>query len=162
MHVDPTAARKVPRRVALRYGIAGLAVSTALLAGCTSTTGATGATAQVKKDWVEFFAPTTSSANKLGLLENGTQFAPVLRQLGSMASSVSSTVQKVKITSPSTATVTYSLLLGATPVLTAQKGEAVKQDGVWKVSDASLCSLLALEHSNAPACSGTGATGSSG
>ena len=49
------------------------------------------------------------------------------------------------ITSPSKATVTYDILLSGTPVLTNQKGAAVHQDGIWKVSVTSFCGLLTLE-----------------
>ena len=138
-----------------RYAI-GVALATAsLLAGCTSTPAPSAAQVQVKKDWVAFFSPSTPATKKVSLLEDGAQFAPLLGQLGSMAASVSSTVQKVKVTSADTATVTFSILLSGTPVLSGQRGEAVKQSGTWKVSDEVLCGLLSLESKHPAACSST-------
>jgi hypothetical protein len=42
--------------------------------------------------------------------------------------------------------VTYDILLAGKPALTHQTGQAVHQDGTWKVGDASFCALLALEN----------------
>lgn len=151
--------RAARRRLSLAAGA--LATSAVLLAACAAT-GSSSPKAQVKRDWVAFFSPGTSATKKVALLEDGSRFAPLLQQLGSMAQSVSATVQSVTIDSSSTATVTYSLLLGGTPVLQHQQGEAVKQAGVWKVSVASLCGLLALEGKRESACSTSGTTGASG
>jgi hypothetical protein len=54
-------------------------------------------------------------------------------------------VDAVDVTSPTTATVTYDILMGGTPALSGQKGEAVKQGGTWLVSVKSFCALLALQ-----------------
>jgi hypothetical protein len=54
-------------------------------------------------------------------------------------------VLDVKVTSDTTADVTYDLVVSGTPALPGQKGQAVKQDGVWKVSAASFQALLALQ-----------------
>jgi hypothetical protein len=51
------------------------------------------------------------------------------------------------------ATVIYSLTMGGTPVLSDLKGEAVLQNGTWKVGDQSFCALLSLEQAKAPGCS---------
>jgi hypothetical protein len=50
------------------------------------------------------------------------------------------------------ADVHYAIYLGSTPALPDQVGVAVKQDGTWKVSDASFCVLLNLEGVRAPSC----------
>jgi len=52
----------------------------------------------------------------------------------------------VKITSPTGATVDYTILVSGSPVLKGQKGTAVYQDGTWKVSKTSFCGLAALEN----------------
>lgn len=57
----------------------------------------------------------------------------------------SAKVTKVTQVSTSQAEVTYDILLSGTPVLSNQKGEAVYQDGTWRVGDASFCGLLTLE-----------------
>ena len=112
------------------------------------------ASQQIKKDWAAFFAGTTSASNKVSLLQNGTAFSSVIKgQAGSaLAKSASATVSKITLTSSSTATVIYTVLLGGQPALRDQTGEAVLEDGKWKVGTASFCALLALEQVSTPAC----------
>lgn len=146
------------------------AASALLLVACGNAAPASPSTsAQIKKDWIAFFSASTSTSRRLALLENGTQFRSEIAALSSMASNLSSTVQKVDVTSASTATVTYTLELGGAPIISGQKGQAVKEGLTWKVGDATLCGLLALEGQRPSACSSvsgatgaTGATGSSG
>ena len=51
-----------------------------------------------------------------------------------MGKLASVSVSAVTITSPTTADVTYTILVGGTPALPNQPGKAVLQDDVWKVS----------------------------
>jgi len=51
----------------------------------------------------------------------------------------------VKVTSPTKATVSYSITLGGQTALPNQTGEAILEGGVWKVSSQSFAALLALE-----------------
>jgi hypothetical protein len=53
-------------------------------------------------------------------------------------------VQTVTLISPTKAAVGYTILLRGAPVLPGQKGTAVYQGGVWKVSAASFCSVVKL------------------
>jgi hypothetical protein len=80
-------------------------------------------------------------------VQNGSQFASVLAAQASnpQGSAASAKVTKVTLVSSSQAQVTYDILLSGTPVLSNQKGEAVYQDGTWKVGDPSFCGLLTLE-----------------
>ena len=103
------------------------------------------AMAAIKKNWVTFFNGKSSVAVKETLVEGGTKFASVLRSTAKAGANASATVQSVTITSPTQATVHYTILLSGSPVLTGQKGVAVYQDGGWKVSATSFCSLAALE-----------------
>ena len=116
--------------------------------------------AQMKANWEAFFSGTTSAAKKISLLQNGQKFAAVIEaQAGSgLAKSASAKVTAVSVTSPTEATVTYDILLAGKPALTNQTGQAVYQDGTWKVGDASFCALLALENGGkAPSvCSSAG------
>jgi hypothetical protein len=94
-----------------------------------------------------FFNGTEPYTVKVGLVQNGSTFAPILKQQASNAQAKGSTatVQSVTVTSATAANVGYTILLGGTPVLTGQKGTAVYQDGVWKVSVASFCGIAQLE-----------------
>jgi hypothetical protein len=116
-----------------------------------STTGpsvpAAGAEATIAANYVKFFDGTQPAADKIGLLENGQQYTKEIEgqaasPLGKMASVA---VSSVTITSPTTAEVKYSILVGGQPALPNQTGQAVLQDGVWKVGAQSFLALLALQ-----------------
>jgi hypothetical protein len=64
---------------------------------------------------------------------------------------VKAKVSKVEFTSPTEATVTYTLSLSGQNVLTDATGTSVLQNKVWKVSVKSLCGLINMDSS-----SGTG------
>ena len=53
-------------------------------------------------------------------------------------------VTTVRVTG-STATVTYTILIGGTPELPHETGQAILSDGRWMVSTQTFCGLLALE-----------------
>jgi hypothetical protein len=70
----------------------------------------------------------------------------------SLAQGASASVQSVTLTSPTQATVHYSILVGGAPALPNQKGTAVYENGTWKVGLGSFCSLLTLQNNGkAPA-----------
>ena len=105
------------------------------------------ATTAIKADWEKFFAGTTPAAQKIPLLENGQQFAQTIQAQAQspLAKSTTAKVSSVKVTSPNTATVKYSILLGTQVALADHTGQAVLQDGTWKVSAQSFQALLTLE-----------------
>jgi len=117
------------------------------------TSGA-GAISAIEANWAKFFNAKTPVAQRLALLENGQVFAPVIRaQAGvGLAAEATSKVTHVSLTGTDQASVTYDILLGGKPALSNQSGEAVYQDGVWKVGTVSFCALLKLEGANVPAC----------
>ena len=112
-----------------------------------STLPSVAATTAIKADWEKFFAGTTPAAKKIPLLENGQQFAQTIQAQAQspLAKSTAAKVSSVKVTSPTTATVKYSILLGTQVALAGQTGQAVSQNDVWKVSAQSFQALLALE-----------------
>lgn len=117
---------------------------------------AAAATAQIKENWQKFFDPKTPIADKEKYLENGQVLAPLLQGFAAdpRVGQVSSTVSNVTFTSPTTATVTYSLSLQGNVVEPNATGKAVLQDGTWKVADTTLCGLLALTgNTKLPGCS---------
>lgn len=114
------------------------------------------AAAQVKQNWEAFFSPKTPVSDKEKYLQNGRVLAPLLQAFASdpRVGQVSATVTNVAFTSPTTATVTYSLSLSGTVVESAATGKAVLEDGTWKVADATLCGLVALTgNTQLPGCS---------
>ena len=123
------------------------AASPSATASKQATSGAAAAAA-IKQDWVTFFNPKTSVAAKEAILENGSKYEALLKSQASnpTAATASASVQSVKITSPTGATIDYTILVSGSPVLKGQKGTAVYQDGTWKVSKTSFCGLAALEN----------------
>jgi hypothetical protein len=114
------------------------------------------AKAQITQNWQTFFDPKTSIADKAKYLQNGSQLAALLQSFSAdpRVGQVSAVVTNVAFTSPTTATVTYQLSLQGTVVEPNATGTAVLEDGVWKVSDSTLCGLVALSgNTSVPGCS---------
>lgn len=103
--------------------------------------------AAIKANWEEFFDGSLPVADGIALLENGQQYAKELEAQAAspLGKAVTASVSSVTVTSPSTAEVTYSILLSGQVALPDQTGQAVLQDGVWKVSAESFLALLALQ-----------------
>jgi hypothetical protein len=164
----------IMKRTGVRYAFAGLpmlglalllaacggsSTTTTTLAPTTSTappttSGAsttavtfTGDEATIAANFVKFFDGTLPVADKVGLLENGDQYTTELEAQAAspLAKAATVSVSAVTITSPTTADVTYSILVGGVPALPNQAGEAILQDGVWKVSADTFLALLALQ-----------------
>ncbi len=116
-------------------------------AGVEPSSGA-GATEAIKANWAKFFNAKTPIPQRIALLQNGQEFASVIRaQAGStLALAATSKVTHVTLTGTSTASVTYDILVGGKVGLGGQSGVAVYQNGVWKVGATSFCGLLKLEN----------------
>jgi hypothetical protein len=102
------------------------------------------AAAQITANWEKFFNSSTPTSQKVALLQNGSVFAPAISGLSHLVSGLGATVTAVTVNSATSATVTYNLTAGGSPLLSGQTGKAVYENGVWKVGDASLCGLLKL------------------
>jgi hypothetical protein len=143
------------RRLALVL-VAGLA-----LAGCggghkasPATTSSTAADkAQIKSAYEKFFSGRTSISDRVALLQNGSTFEGVIRGFASLplAKNVSATVSSVTLQGANSAKVVYTVKLGSAG-LPKQTGTAVRQNGTWKVADASLCKLVSLQGSTPSVC----------
>jgi len=101
---------------------------------------------EVKQNWEKFFDPAVSLKDKQALLENGDKMSKVVQSFSGdkRGQQVQAQVSKVEFTSPTEAEVTYALTLKGATVLPDASGTAVEQDGTWKVSDSTLCALVAL------------------
>jgi hypothetical protein len=105
--------------------------------------------AAITTNWQKFFDAKTPTATRQSLLENGSQFPPSTLAASGIAAEASAKVLSVSNVSPGVnATVTYNVLLGTTVALPNQTGQAVYQNGTWKVGTASFCGLLKLENGN--------------
>ena len=143
------------RRLAL-LGAAGL-----VLAGCGgsghTTTPGTGAgsqaRAQIRSAYERFFSGKTPVSDRVAVLQNGPKFKGLVKSFANnpLAKNVSVTVSSVRLRDGVFATVVYTVKLGGAE-LPKQRGTAVRENGTWKVGDASLCRLVALQGSTPSVC----------
>jgi flagellar basal body-associated protein FliL len=153
------------RRVGVRLVLLGVLVAALAMLGAacggspTSTTGGptTSATLPplptpagadtIAVNYVQFFDGTRPVADKIGLLENGQQYAEELEAQAASPSgkTASITISSVTITSATTAEVKFSILVSGEPAFPDQTGKAILQDGVWKVGAETFLALLALQ-----------------
>jgi hypothetical protein len=135
-------------------------VLTLALAACgsshkKSSSGPSGpsAQAQIRSAYVKFFAGKTSLSDRVALLQNGSQFRPVIKAFANnpLAKNVSATVSSVALQGRNKAKVVYQVKFAGTS-LPKQTGTAVRQDGTWKVGFASLCKLVSLGGTTPSAC----------
>ncbi|MFJ9455750.1 hypothetical protein ACIRST_11795 [Kitasatospora sp. NPDC101447] len=118
----------------------------------TASPGATGsapadqaaAKTAITTNWEKFFDPATPIADKAALLQGGDALLPVLQGFSQdpRVGQVQAKVTDVSFVDASTATVTYSLSLQGTVVEPSASGQAVLENGTWKVSRSTLCGLL--------------------
>jgi hypothetical protein len=110
--------------------------------------GGSAASKQIAANWTAFFNAKTPVAKRISLLQDGQQFASVIKSQagGGLAASATAKVTKVTVSSPAQAAVTYNILVAGQTALSGKTGTAVKQNGTWKVGLASFCGLLALEN----------------
>ncbi|MEU9774346.1 MULTISPECIES: hypothetical protein [Streptomyces] len=110
---------------------------------------------QIEESWDVFFDPSTTTEQKVAVLENGEELRPALAAFSGdqNAAAVGAEVTGVEFTSPTEAEVTYDLLVDGVVVLPDTLGTAVEEDGVWKVSQKALCGLVSLSN-DAPSVPG--------
>lgn len=142
------------RTATIRATLIGLAALT--VASCGGSGGSGGAVDQITHNWTIFFSQSSSVQQKVGLLQNGDQFARVIadQARSSLAKQTSAHVSRVSVHG-STADVTYTIDRGSTPVLTGQTGHAVLVHGVWKISERTFCSLVTRGEPAPPPCAST-------
>lgn len=112
--------------------------------GGSGTGTSTGAGAEIKTNWEKFFAASTPASERVKLLQNGDKFASAINSFASnpLAQGISSKVTAVSGITATDATVTYDIDAAGQTMASKQSGKSVLEGGVWKVSDASFCSLL--------------------
>jgi hypothetical protein len=110
------------------------------------------AKAEITKNWELFLKSGTPRATAVKLLENGDSLGAALKKATQEDEATggerSATVKTITFTSPTKANVTYELHAAGQVLNSA--GEAVLQDGVWKVSEATFCTLVVLGNGSRP------------
>ncbi|MEV7771011.1 hypothetical protein [Kitasatospora sp. NPDC086791] len=102
------------------------------------------ATTAITTNWEKFFDPNTPIPDKAALLQGGDELLPALQGFSQdpRVGQVQAKVTDVAFADASHATVTYSLSLQGTVVEPNASGQAVLENGTWKVSRSTLCGLL--------------------
>lgn len=115
-------------------------------AGALTAAQKTAAEAEIKTNWKEFFAYSTTLQNREKLLQNGTQFAqPIQSEFAALSTQASSaTISSVNVLNSTSANVVYTVDLNGQPVLSNQKGQALYIGKTWVVSDSTICGLLSM------------------
>ena len=126
------------------------------LAACGSgKKSASGPSAQdeIKTAYTKFFSGKTSVTDRVALLQNGSRFKGLVTSFASnpLAKNVSTTVSSVTLQGSNKAKVVYVVKFAGSS-LPQQTGSAIRQSGTWKVADASLCKLVALQGSTPAIC----------
>ena len=123
------------------------------LAACGGSSNSNSDKAQITSAYVNFFAGKTSVADRVALLQNGPKFKSVVQSFASnpLAKTAKAKVDSVTMEGPNKAQVAYNVSISGAS-LTTQVGTAVKQNGTWKVGDASLCRLIAIQGTTPAAC----------
>jgi hypothetical protein len=109
-----------------------------------ASSSSSNAVAQITANWEKFFNASTPNSERVTLLQNGNAFSGAMSSLISLAPGLGATVTNVTLNSATSATVKYNLTAAGTSLLSNQTGTALLENGVWKVGDASLCSLIKL------------------
>jgi hypothetical protein len=112
----------------------------------TSTASApAGATTAITTNWETFFNIKTSAAKRVSLLQDGSQFASIIKaqQHTPLAAGLTAKVKSISDVTSSQATVKYDLIVVGSKV--PMTGTAVYEDGTWKVGATTFCGLLSLE-----------------
>jgi hypothetical protein len=113
---------------------------------------------QIRANWEAFFAYTTPLDKTESLLQDGAALAQAIgyakQEQQKTGIKQAAKVTAVQFTSPTQATVSYQLLNGTTVLLPTASGVAVLDNGTWKVSKQSFCTLVQLGANGAsvPGC----------
>lgn len=133
--------------------VLGLGLIAAACGGGGSSETPAQAKAKITANWQKFFDPSVPVSQKPDLIENGSQMQATLQTQSTnpLAKSIKAQVTDVTLQG-NTATVTYNILstqTNETLLPPGSKGEAVKQDGKWKVSQQTFCGLIHAGDPNA-------------
>ena len=105
------------------------------------------AEAEIRANWTAFFdtkRPPEQTPDLLADVEQLQEALAIAAKLRDPKAVQSATVKSVAFTSATEAMVTYDLSIGGTVVLPGAQGKAVLDDGKWKVSRETFCTLTAL------------------
>jgi hypothetical protein len=103
-------------------------------------------------DYTKFFDPHLSDSAKGALLQNNPKQAAMVQLFTTNTDERmgSANVTAVHFTGPTTADVTVTLCRGGDVGLPDLQGQAVLENGTWKVADTTLCQVLTENNNGDP------------
>lgn len=119
----------------------------------TTTQSPAQAKAEITAAWEKFFDPSVPVDQKKDVVQNYDALLPTLQTqtTNPQAAGIKASVKDVTLQGDSSAQVTYDIVNAkdGTPLLPNASGQAVKENGQWKVSEQTFCSLIKLSDPNA-------------
>ncbi|MFW0793906.1 hypothetical protein AAFP30_08855 [Gordonia sp. CPCC 205515] len=132
------------------------ATSSAVATSSAPATADAATTKEITDAYTVFFNGQTPPDQRAALIQNGAAFTPVLQGLTQNPQSTATTVavKNVTLTDPTHADVTFDLLMGGKVVMPDQSGQAVQEEGTWKVASETFCTLMSVQGDGGqiPAC----------
>ena len=110
--------------------------------------------AAISTAFSRLFGSSAPFAKSVASLQHGAAFAATIRResKNSYAQKSAARVTSVRLLSSDLAAVTFSISSGGQTLLPNSKGNAVKEDGTWKVAARTFCGLLQLQGNAPKAC----------
>lgn len=101
-----------------------------------------------------FFAPATSTADRIALVERGEDFET---EIGGMVNHIRTALTTVQISDvtlldSSSAELRFTLNISGNPVVSNQVGHAVREPDGWKIAATTMCGLVAISGGTSQAC----------
>lgn len=122
--------------------------------GVAATESPAAASAAIVGAYTTFFAPATSTADRIALVERGTEFET---EISGMANHIRTALTTVEVTNvilaqPGKAELRFTLSISGSPVVDGQVGHAVREADGWKIASATMCGLVAISGGVSQAC----------
>ncbi|MET8798740.1 hypothetical protein ABZV91_20255 [Nocardia sp. NPDC004568] len=124
-------------------------------AGAAAVTESPAATsAAIVGAYTTFFAPATSTADRLALVERGADFET---EISGMANHIRTALTTVEVTDvvlaqPGKAELRFTLSISGSAVVDGQVGHAVREADGWKIAASTMCGLVAISGGVSQAC----------
>ncbi|WP_157105940.1 hypothetical protein [Nocardia sienata] len=122
--------------------------------GVAVTESPAAASAAIVGAYTTFFAPATSTADRIALVEHGADFET---EISGMANHIRTALTTVEVTNvvlaqPGKADLRFTLSISGSPVVDGQTGHAVREADGWKIAASTMCGLVAISGGVSQAC----------
>ncbi len=123
-------------------------------AGVATSDSPAAAAAAITGVYHAFFAPATATADRMALVERGTDFETEIAGMANHIRTALTTVEiaDVVVLDPAHAELRFTLHISGNPVVSNQIGHAVRETDGWKISATTMCGLVAISGGMSQAC----------